>query len=433
MAKDTIFALSTGLGKAGIAIIRVSGRDAFNIARKLTGISLIPRAATVCYLRFNQELIDQALVVFFKSGSSYTGEDLVEFHIHGGSAVISHLSNVLSTGFNVSVANPGEFTRRALENGRLDISQVEGLLDLINAETKEQKKQSLRVFSGQIGQKSKQWREKIIHSLSLAEIMIDFSDEDVPSSTISEIEALVKSLVAEFECEMAGSRSATLVRDGFDVTIVGQPNVGKSSLLNYLAGKEKAIVSEQAGTTRDIIELSIDLKGYRVNFYDTAGIHSTEDTLEKIGIDRALKKAALSHMRVFLLNPNDIVEDFGVVIEPSDLILCAKCDLQSHTKYSGVSSATGDGVGDMLSKILNNITKSSSYSSVLINERHKKITERTLVFLRLALEEIDLTEARIEIVAENLRLAIVELDFLVGKINVEDVLGDIFSSFCIGK
>ena len=263
--------------------------------------------------------------------------------------------------------------------------------------------------------------------------MIDFSDEDVPSSTISEIEALVNSLVAEFECEMAASRSAALVRDGFDVTIVGQPNVGKSSLLNYLAGKEKAIVSEQAGTTRDIIELSIDLKGYRVNFYDTAGIRSTEDTLEKIGIDRALKKAALSHMRVFLLNPNDIVEDFGVVIEPADLILCAKCDLQSHAKYSGVSSATGDGVEDMLSKILNNIMKSDGYSSILINERHKKITERTLVFLRLVLEEIDLTEARIEIVAENLRLAIVELDFLVGKINVEDVLGDIFSSFCIGK
>ena len=433
MASNTIFALSTGLGKAGIAIIRVSGCDALNIARKLTGTSLVPRAATVCYLRFNQELIDQALVILFKAGSSYTGEDLVEFHIHGGSAVISHLSNVLSTNFNVAVANPGEFTRRALENGRLDISQVEGLLDLINAETKEQKKQSLRVFSGKIGQESKQWRDKILHSLSLAEIMIDFSDEDVPSSTIREIDTLVSSLVVEFECEMAASRSASLVRDGFDVTIVGQPNVGKSSLLNYLAGKEKAIVSEQAGTTRDIIELSIDLKGFRVNFYDTAGIHFTEDTLEKVGIDRALKKAAMSHMRVFLLNPNDIVEDFGVVIESSDLILCAKCDFQSHTKYSGISSVTGEGIEDMLDKISNNIIKSNSYSSILINERHKRIIERTLVFLRFVLEEIDSTEACIEIVAENLRLAIVELDFLVGKINVEDVLGDIFSSFCIGK
>jgi tRNA modification GTPase len=433
MANETIFALSTGLGKAGIAIIRVSGCNALYIARKLTSISLIPRVATVCYLRFNQQLIDQALVVFFKAGSSYTGEDLVEFHIHGGAAVISHLSNVLSTEFDASVANPGDFTRRALENGRLDISQVEGLLDLINAETIEQKKQSLRIFSGQIAQKSKQWREKILHSLSLAEIMIDFSDEDVPSSTVHEIEALVSSLVVELEFEIAASRSAALVRDGFDVTIVGQPNVGKSSLLNYLAGKEKAIVSEQAGTTRDIIELSIDLKGFRVNFYDTAGIHFTENTIEKIGIERALQKAATSHMRVFLLNPSDMVEDFNVVIEPTDLILGAKCDLQKHKEYSGISSTTGDGVSDMLTKISNTIIKSNSYSSILVNERHKSIIERTLVFLSLVLKEINLTELRIEIVAENLRLAIVELDFLVGKINVEDVLGDIFSSFCIGK
>ena len=433
MVRENIFALSTGLGKAGIAIIRVSGCDALNIAKKLTGVSLIPRVATVCDLRFNQELIDQALVLFFKSGSSYTGENLVEFHIHGGAAVISHLSNVLSTSFDVSIANPGEFTRRALENGRMDISQVEGLLDLINAETKEQKKQSLRMFSGQVGQKSKQWRTKILKSLSLAEIMIDFSDEDVPDSTIKEIKVLINSLVEELEYEMEASKSAALVRDGFDVTIVGQPNVGKSSLLNYLAGKEKAIVSEQAGTTRDIIELSIDLKGFRVNLFDTAGIHCTEDKLEKIGINRALKKAAASHMRVFLLNPNDRAEDFGIVIEPSDLIFCAKSDLQRHKEYSGISSATGDGVSDMLNKISNKIIKSDTYSSILINERHQRIIKKTLLILRVVLEEVAILEVRIEIVAENLRLAILELDFLVGKINVEDVLGDIFSSFCIGK
>ena len=433
MVTETIFALSTGLGKAGIAIIRMSGTDAFKIAKKLTGVSLIPRVATLCYLRFNHELIDQALVLFFKSGSSYTGENLVEFHIHGGTAVISHLSNILSTSFNVSVANPGEFTRRALENGRLDISQVEGLLDLINSETIEQKKQSLRVFSGQIGQKSAQWRNKILHSLSLAEIMIDFSDEDVPVSTVNEIKLLVNSLVDEFNGELDASKSAVLVRDGFDVTFVGQPNVGKSSLLNYLAGKEKAIVSEQAGTTRDVIELSIDLNGYRVNFYDTAGIHYSEDTLEKIGIDRALRKAATSNMRVFLLNTNDMAENFGVVIEPSDLIFCSKSDIQQHKDYGGISSTTGDGVDGMLSSISNNITKSNSYSSILTNERHRMIIERTTVLLRLVLEEVAASDVRIEIVAENLRLAIVELDFLVGKINVEDVLGDIFSSFCIGK
>ena len=433
MVRENIFALSTGLGKAGIAIIRVSGSDALNIAKKLTGVSLIPRVATVCDLRFNQELIDQALVLFFKSGSSYTGENLVEFHIHGGAAVISHLSNVLNTSFDVSIANPGEFTRRALENGRMDISQVEGLLDLINAETKEQKKQSLRILSGQVGQKSKQWRTKILKSLSLAEIMIDFSDEDVPDSTTKEIKVLINSLVEELEYEMEASKSAALVRDGFDVTIVGQPNVGKSSLLNYLAGKEKAIVSEQAGTTRDVIELSIDLNGYRVNFYDTAGIHYSEDTLEKIGIDRALQKAATSNMRVFLLNTNDMAENFGVVIEPSDLIFCSKSDIQQHKDYGGISSTTGDGVDGMLSSISNNITKSNSYSSILTNERHRMIIERTTVLLRLVLEEVAASDVRIEIVAENLRLAIVELDFLVGKINVEDVLGDIFSSFCIGK
>ena len=433
MIKETIFALSTSPGKAGIAIIRVTGSRSFKIVENLTGSVPLPRVVSLRRLKYENELIDQALLVCFKSTASYTGEDMVEFHVHGSMAVIKALSEVLSHGFNLRIADPGEFTRRALENGCMDLSQVEGLLDLINSETKEQKNQSLKVLSGAIGDKSKNWRRTILSSLALAEVMIDFSDEDVPGNTVDDILSLVNSLVGTLNMEIKGSKSLRLIRGGFDVTIIGRPNIGKSSLLNYLAGTEKAIVSEKAGTTRDIIELSIDLCGFRVNFFDTAGIHKSMDLIEQIGIDRAKAKAAQSNMRIFLINPSDVVKDFGVEIKETDIILHAKSDIGKSSVYPGISSKTGEGVQDLLKKISKNIDLSTSYSSVLINDRHIQVIRNTISCLNLVRLELKKSEVQIEIVAENLRLAIMELDFLVGKINVEDVLGDIFSSFCIGK
>ena len=433
MTKDTVFALATSPGKAAIAVVRISGSRAFDIVRKLVGALPPPRTAVLRSLRYNSELIDRALVICFKEKASYTGEDMVELHIHGSIAVIDSLSEVLSVGFNLGVADPGEFTRRALMNGCMDLSQVEGLLDLVNSETKEQKNQSLRALTGVIGDKSKGWRTAILRSLSLAEVMIDFSEEEVPKNTVSDILVLVKSLIDKLVSELKDSNSLELIRDGFDVSIIGKPNVGKSSLLNYLAGREKAIVSEKAGTTRDIIELGIDLKGFRVNFFDTAGIHDSTDEIEVIGIERAKRKALQSHMRVFLVTENDTVEDLGVAVKETDIIFSAKSDLGKCSVHPGISSKSGEGVSKMLKKISKNLYKSTSYSGVLINKRHKKVIKNTVVYLELAYTELKHSEAQIEIVAENLRLAIMELDFLVGKINVEDILGDIFSSFCIGK
>ena len=433
MTKKTVFALSTSSGKAAIAVIRISGPRSFEVVRKLVGSVPAPRTAVLRSLRYKDELIDRALLICFKANSSYTGEDMVEFHIHGSIAVINSLSEVLSVGFNLDVADPGEFTRRALENGCMDLSQVEGLLDLINSETKEQKNQSLRVLSGIIGNKSHSWRTTILSSLALAEVMIDFSEEDVPKSTVSDILMLVKSLIDELMCELQNSNSLELIRDGFDVTIIGKPNVGKSSLLNYLAGTEKAIVSEKSGTTRDIIELGIDLNGFRVNFFDTAGIHESTDEIEVIGIQRARVKALHSNMRVFLISDNDILDDFGVVVKETDIIFSSKSDLGKYCVHPGISSKSGEGVSEMLEHISKSIEKSTSYSGILINKRHKKVIKSTIRYLKLVCLELKSSEVQIEIVAENLRLAIMELDFLVGKINVEDVLGDIFSSFCIGK
>ena len=433
MINPTIFALSTAPGKAGIAIVRVSGNKSFTVMKALVGTVLIPRKATLCYLTYLNDLIDQAIVICFKANNSYTGEDMVEFHVHGSNAVIKNLSEILGNGFGLLIANPGDFTRRALENGCLDLSQVEGILDLIRSETKAQQKQALKSLSGSIGNKSYEWRELLLNVLSYCEIMIDFSDQDVPNDTTDEIKRSLFLLLNELEKELKSYKSSELVRDGFDIVIIGKPNVGKSSLLNYLAGKEKAIVSEHAGTTRDLLELSIDLGGYRVNFFDTAGIHLSKNIIEQIGIDRAIKKSKEAFIKIFLLENNDLPDSFGLSVEPNDLLLGAKNDVQNHSRYLGVSGKTGKGVNELLEEITKKIKKQTTYSSVLINERHKKIIESTISCLCLAQNEIELENFRIEIVAECVRSAIIQLDLLVGKINVEDVLGNIFSSFCIGK
>ncbi len=433
MISETIFALSTGTNKAAIAIVRVSGEKVCLIIRGLVGSIPPPREAKLCYLAYNDDLIDQAIVIYFNANNSYTGEDMVEFHIHGSNAVIKNLSDILTNKFNISIAKPGQFTRRALENNRIDLSQAESILDLIESETKEQQKQALKLLSGAASNKTKQWRDKILRALALAEVMIDFSDEDVPKNTRADINDQVLVLLDLFKKELINYKSSELVRDGYDVTIIGKPNVGKSSLLNYLAGKQKAIVSEYAGTTRDIIELSLDLNGHRVNFFDTAGIHQSEDLVELIGIERTVEKARNSNMRIFLLENNDLVEDFDLKVEPNDLLLKAKADIVEHASYRGVSGKTGKGVQEMLDLISINVKNATFGDSILINERHHNIIKNAYSSLLIVQQELNKADIQIEIVAEHLRITISQLDLLVGKINVEDVLGSVFSAFCIGK
>ena len=431
--KETIFALSTAPGKAGIAIIRTSGPKSFSVAKSLTNQSPLVRKASLCYLTYNEVVLDQAITIFFTSGASFTGEDMVEYHVHGSRAVVASLLEVLGDGFGLTVAEPGEFTRRALENGCLDLSQVEGLSYLINSETKEQQNQSLRVFSGHLGDKIKEWRSSVLKCITLTEIMIDFSDEDVPQNTVPQINDELALLRLQLINELESYKRSQIIRDGFDVTIVGKPNVGKSSLLNYLAGSEKAIVSETAGTTRDLIELKIDLKGFAVNFFDTAGIHNSQDKIELIGMEKAVTQAKNSNMRIFLLEPGDNVNGFNIDIKEDDLIFCAKSDCQSYEPYEGISAKTGYGVSVMLSKIISKFNNLSSYSGSLLTARHKKAIRTSISFLESAQIELKREEVRVELVAEELRSLISGLDVLVGKIGVEDLLGSIFSSFCIGK
>jgi tRNA modification GTPase len=267
---DTIYSLATGRGKAGVAVVRVSGPRAVDCAEHLAGFRPTGRVPSLRRLHDGDgALIDEALVLFFASGQSFTGEDVVEFQTHGSPAIVAAVLDQLSSLDGVRLAEPGEFTRRALENGCLDLAQVEGLADLIDAETEAQRKQAVRVFDGALGERTERWRIDLIRAAALLEATIDFADEDVPVDVTPEVNQLTTGVLNEINREIAGSSAAERIRDGFEVAILGEPNIGKSTLLNALAGRDAAITSAVAGTTRDVIEVRMDLKGLPVTFLDT--------------------------------------------------------------------------------------------------------------------------------------------------------------------
>ncbi|NBB81637.1 MAG: tRNA uridine-5-carboxymethylaminomethyl(34) synthesis GTPase MnmE, partial [Verrucomicrobia bacterium] len=298
---DTIFALSTAPGKAGVAIIRVSGAAAFQAVEPLVDSLPAPRRSGLRSVKSpDGDVLDTALVLTFEAGHSFTGETTVEIQCHGSRAVVSAILDALGRQDGLRPAQPGEFTRRALENEMLDLAQVEGLADLIDAETEAQRKQAVRVLSGQLGARAEEWRRKLIRAAALLEATIDFADEEVPEDVSPEVSELLESVRAELDKEIAGVGSAERIREGFEVAIVGAPNVGKSTLLNVLAGRDAAITSEVAGTTRDVIEVRMDLSGLPVTLLDTAGLRTTEDEVESIGVDLAMKRAKAADLRVFL-------------------------------------------------------------------------------------------------------------------------------------
>ncbi|WP_373050624.1 tRNA uridine-5-carboxymethylaminomethyl(34) synthesis GTPase MnmE, partial [Thalassovita aquimarina] len=299
---DTIFALATAHGKAGVAVIRVSGPLAHSAGERLAGMLPDPRKAGLRLLRDGQGVrLDEALVLTFPDKSSFTGEAVVELQLHGSVAVVASVLRELGNMDGLRQAEPGEFTRRALENGRLDLAQVEGLADLIEAETEAQRRQALRVLSGDLGNRAEEWRRDLIRAASLLEATIDFADEDIPVDVSPEVNELLDRVIASLSKEIAGVSAAERVRTGFEVAIVGAPNVGKSTLLNALAGRDAAITSEYAGTTRDVIEVRMDLAGLPVTLLDTAGLRETQDKVEEIGIKRARERAGLADLRVFLV------------------------------------------------------------------------------------------------------------------------------------
>jgi tRNA modification GTPase len=426
---ETIFAQATAPGRAGLCVVRVSGPEAFRIARDLGG-SLPPvRHAGLRKLRgAGGDVIDTALVLCFAAPGSFTGEDVVEFHLHGSIAVVQAVFDRLLVFPSTRMAEPGEFTRRALENERLDLSQVEGLADLIDAETEAQRKQAMRVLSGHLGDLVEGWRSALIRAAALLEATIDFADEDVPVDVTPEVAALLQSVRDEVGAEVVGSHVAERIRSGFEVAILGAPNVGKSTLLNTLAGRDAAITSEIAGTTRDVIEVRMDLGGLPVTLLDTAGLRETADAIESIGIDRAIQRAQDADLRIFLTSD---AEPFGLSPSDGDIVVESKADLRSDG--SGVSGLTGQGIDALVDQVRRVLSDRSMSAGVATRARHREVMQRALDGIGEVEQLLTSGPARYEFAAEELRHVIRALEALVGRIGVENLLDEIFSSFCLGK
>ncbi|MCX7301719.1 MAG: tRNA uridine-5-carboxymethylaminomethyl(34) synthesis GTPase MnmE [Rhodobacterales bacterium] len=425
---DTIFALASAAGRAGVSVIRVSGPDANAAAAALAG-SLPENGRALRRLTVDGEVIDQALVMTFAEGHSFTGESVVEFHVHGSPAVIAAVQRFLGAQSGLRPALAGEFTRRALENGRLDLAQVEGLADLIDAETEIQRKQAMRVFSGALGLKAEQWRGQLIRAAALIAATIDFADEDVPVDVGPEVLDILERITGELRKDADGVRVAERIREGFEVAILGAPNVGKSTLLNALAGREAAITSEHAGTTRDVIEVRLDIDGLPVTLLDTAGLRETEDEVERIGIERGLDRAAVADLRIWLRESEPVPAD-GYV--EGDIVLWAKGDLLPSGCPS-VSGLTGAGIEQLLSAISTALRGRTATVGIAIRERHRLAMMRAVTHLEQAIILMLTMAQHTEIVAEEIYQAIRAIDAVVGRVDVEDILGEIFARFCIGK
>ena len=448
---QTIFALSSGRPPSAISIVRVSGPQAGLALTSLAGKIPAPRMATRALLRdARQQPIDDAVVLWFPRPASATGEDVAEFHVHGGRAVLAALFAALSSLPDMRPAEPGEFTRRGFENGKLDLTEAEGLDDLIHADTDRQRRQALRQLKGLLGDRARDWRAQIIEASALIEAGIDFSDEaDVPTELIAPALAKIKALLGEIEGVLAAQGHSERLREGLVVAIAGPPNVGKSTLINQLARREVAIVSPHAGTTRDIIEVQLDLDGYPVTVIDTAGIRDTDDPVEQEGVRRARARAAEADLVLWLVDTSGqkSLDQDGT----PTWVVRNKIDLDADRSDAAngrppigitgqgadrsefeISASRGDGIQQLIAAL---IAFAQNYFGAgeggLINrERQRRLLQETVVSLR---RSIGATEQGEELAAEDLRIAAQSLGRLLGRVDVEDLLDVIFREFCIGK
>lgn len=434
--KKTIFALATAPGKAGVAIIRISGPKAHNCLVPLTK-KTIPkvRQATLreLYHPITNQLIDQAIILTYSSPNSFTGEDIVELNIHGSRAVINILLEVLASFDDFRLAEPGEFSKRAFLNGKMDLTAAEGLADLIEAETLVQQQQAVRQATGELAKLYDQWKKKIIRALAFLEAYIDFPEEDIPDSVTEEICDIVKSMKNTLIHHLNDKSRGEIIRRGIYVTILGSPNVGKSSLLNYLAKRDVAIVSNIEGTTRDIIEVNLDLGGYPVTISDTAGIRETNDLIEQEGVNRAFKNAKIADIKIIMLTAeNHKNSEILSLVDDNTIVLINKIDQQPLEIKNAISISIHKNIGlDLFLKKLTNLVndKFSPTSDPLITrQRHR-------YYLNLCLENLFQfnIENELELSCEDLRLAARALGEVVGNIDVETILDEVFINFCIGK
>jgi tRNA modification GTPase len=439
---QTIYALSSGRPPSAIAIVRLSGPQAGTALKSLVGKIPLPRRATRALLRdAGGQLIDDAVVLYFPAPASATGEDVAEFHVHGGRAVLASLFAALSAFEAVRAAEPGEFTRRAFENGKLDLTEAEGLDDLIRADTDRQRRQALRQLKGFLGDRARDWRARIVEACALIEAGIDFSDEgDVSSELIAPALGKIEALLGDITAVLAAEGRSERIRDGLVVAIAGAPNVGKSTLMNQLARRHVAIVSPHAGTTRDVIEVQLDLDGYPITVIDTAGIRETDDPVEQEGVRRARTRAAEADLVLWITD----AEHAKIAPEGSAPIWLVrnKIDLpgadippleyaQSEKTFA-VSASRGDGLAGLISGLVDYAHEffGSSEGGLIGRARQRELLERTVESLRRSIIEAGRGE---ELVAEELRSAAYSLGRLLGEVDVEDILDVIFREFCIGK
>ena len=442
----TIYALSTGPGISGIAIVRVSGEDTKKVIKLLTNAELPkPRVATLRKInKINtSELIDEGIILWFPGPESYTGEDMAEFHIHGSKAVIDALHHSISKIANFRLADPGEFTKLAFQNGKINLLKAESIADLISAETEIQRQQAIKIMNGKSADKFNSLREKLLKILSHVEAKIDFPDEDLPEDILKNIKKISNEVILNIKKILDDQKVGERIREGFKIAIIGPTNAGKSSLLNHLSNRDVAIVSEIAGTTRDVIETHLNIDGYPVVVSDTAGIRDSKNEIEKKGIKLALDKAENADLKLIVIDAKNI--DFkGVLKELMDqntILVVNKSDLLKEDlnleiknyEHVLISVKNNLNVEDLILKIKNKLKNKfiTSEDILITRARHRQHLEQSLNYLKNFEEKNEAED--FDKAAEDLRLATRHLGMIVGKVDVEEILGSIFNDFCIGK
>ncbi len=447
-SEETIFALASGVGRAGVAVIRLSGQASSNVCQELTGAPPPPaRKAQLVTISspLDGEIIDRGLVLWFPAPASFTGEDVLEFHLHGGPAVLAMMFEAMQRRCDVRPADPGEFSRRSFMNGKMDLTAAEGLADLVAAETRQQARQARRQLDGALGRHYGDWHARLLEALALLEAEIDFApEEEVPDDLLATVLPKLDLLLAEIERHLADNRRGERLRNGLRVALIGPPNAGKSSLLNHLAARDIAIVTDIPGTTRDVLETPLDLAGYPVVLVDMAGLRTSEDPVERLGIERAHSEAADADLRLLLfdgahwpeVDPTTAAfmnDESIVALNKSDLLLRNDDHRIEGRETHLISCHTGDGIENLVTTLGERAARAMAPGDlpVLTRLRHRQALADVVGALKRVQDAEALPE--LALIAEDVRMAMQSMGRITGKVNVESVLDQIFSSFCIGK